>query len=84
MNLELKSADESNLDFAWSLYGDFVRRNMFSGGPGRRTAADWNEIAESQKFREYWGKKDKYVISVDDQAVPAMWRSLAAARLSAD
>jgi hypothetical protein len=69
MELELKSADDSNLDFAWSLYGDFVRKYMFAGAPGRRTGADWNETAENQKFCNYWGEKNKYIITVDGQVV---------------
>jgi hypothetical protein len=68
-NLELKSADDSNQDFAWSLYSDFVRKYMFSGAPGRRTATVWNETTENQKFREYWGEKNKYIISVDDKVI---------------
>lgn len=69
MNLELKPTNDSNLDFAWSLYADFVRKYMFSGAPGKRSPADWYETAEKQKFHEYWADKNKYIISVDDEII---------------
>jgi hypothetical protein len=69
MDLELKAADEGNFDVAWALYADFVRQHMFSGAPGRRTAAEWNETTEIQKFREYWSEKNKYIITVDNNVV---------------
>jgi hypothetical protein len=69
MDLELKSADREHVDFAWSLYGEFVRKNLFSGGPGRRTAAEWNESAQRKQFQDYWDKKENYVITVDGKLI---------------
>jgi hypothetical protein len=69
MDLELKLADDSHCDCAWSLYATFVRPNMFSGAPGRRAPADWNEAAEREKFCKYWDATDTYVIVVDDEIV---------------
>ena len=75
MDLELKSADGNELDFAWSLYGPFVRQNLFSDTPGRRSGADWNESAERLKFQNYWAEGNKYVITVDNK--PVGWAAIA-------
>ncbi|MGO7538682.1 hypothetical protein ACC680_08845 [Rhizobium ruizarguesonis] len=71
MDLEVKNADEHHLQFAWKLYADFVKTNLFSGGPSLRRPDEWDEKAEFDKFRAYWAGEDRYVISVD--GAPIGW-----------
>src|ERR1700680_1540390 len=74
MDLELKAADDNYLRFAWSLFGDFIRQNMFSGASGRHSPNDWNEEAEFHKFSDYWKANDQHIITVDGK--PIGWASI--------
>ncbi len=74
MDLELKPAEAVHRDFAWSLYSPFVRSNMFSGAPGRRPPADWDEAREQDRFNAYWVDGHKFIISVDQ--TPIGWAAI--------
>jgi hypothetical protein len=74
MELRAVLAEPSDLEFAWRLFSSFVRNNLFSGKPGTRERADWNENSEREKFDATWQAVENYIISVDEEHVG--WASL--------
>src|SRR5262245_8033779 len=74
MDLELKPATADNLKFAWSIYSEFVRQNMFSGRPGRRPASDWHDDKEYKKFADYWNTSPQWIMTVDGK--PIGWAAI--------
>jgi hypothetical protein len=69
MELEMSPVGNEYLDFAWSLYSEYVRHNLFSGASGRRGVDEWREDQERQKFADYWAEGNKYLITVDGEKI---------------
>lgn len=69
MLLNVRPAIASEVSFAWPLFRDFIRENLFSGGPGKADPSQWNEDREQQAFSEYWNRDNRYIIEIDEKVV---------------
>jgi hypothetical protein len=69
MILNVREARPDEVQFAWPLYSEFVRKNIFNDSPSRAARDRWNEANESNRFSEYWSKTGRYMIEIDDKVV---------------
>jgi len=67
MLLEVRDATPSDAEFAWALYGPFVKDNLFTGQSGRPPPNKWHDAQERAKFDQYYQTRRNYVVDIDGE-----------------
>ena len=67
IEIDVRDVTSADADFAWPIYRDFIRENIFSSGNNAGNADKWNEAEEKGKFSDRWSAEDCYVIEVNGE-----------------
>ena len=65
IEISVRPVDIADIEFAWPIYRDFIKANIFSSSHDAGIANKWNEAAERSSFSERWNADDCYVIEID-------------------
>ena len=65
MEINVRQVTSADADFAWPIYRDFIKTNIFSSGNDGGIGDKCNEAEERDKFSDRWNVNDCYVIEID-------------------